>query len=404
MKGSLDSNFKISVILPVYNVEKYLRRCLDSIISQTMDQDDYEVIMVDDGAKDASPAICDEYSAKHENFIVIHQPNGGAAAARNAGLCAANGEYVVFVDPDDYIEPDYLQVAYNTAKDNQADIALFDAIRENNVTKDGKYICNMIMSGGQTTSEKQSKIKGAAGDLWNHAPKAFVTSDSSDILSMQCQILYPYMAAKAGDVSFTKDIPLSAPWDKCFRRAFLIEKRLQFPKDLKVLDDMSFNFVVFKEAGKIAYTPKPLYHYCIEPNSITNSYKENRPELDIQVFEFLKKNIRSCKGMSQNDEEKISGMDRDTCNDQSDIMQAYYARIIKSFAICCRLCFFNDKNPKSSKERLHQVRTYMDAYPYKDAFLGIRMKNIDYKLKAVAVAGRLKSPRMLRFLDWLQNK
>ncbi len=391
MADSDNSRFKLSVILPVYNVEKYLHRCMESILGQTMSQEDFEVIMVDDGAKDSSPVICDEYSAKYDNFIVIHQPNGGAAAARNAGLLAARGEYVAFVDPDDYIEPDYLETAYNVAQKNEADIAVFDAVRENNVIIDGKITRRSGIGGNLSDGDSQGNNKAEKCDLWNHAPLEFTTSDRGDILSMQCQILYPYMAAKAGSVRFTKDIPLSAPWDKCFRRDFLMEKKLQFPAQLKVLDDMSFNFVAFGEAGKIAYTPKPLYHYCIEPTSITNSYKANRPELDMQVFEYLR--------------DKISGENfADNVEMKSPIMQAYYARIIKSFAICCRLCFFNEKNPKTSKQRLEQVRAYMSMNPYKEAFANIDMKNTDYKLKAVTVAGKLRSPWMLSILDRLQNK
>ena len=384
MSDSDNSNIKISVILPVYNVEKYLHRCMDSILCQTMEPKDFEVIMVDDGAKDGSPAICDEYSAKYDNFIVIHQPIGGAAAARNTGLEAAHGKYVVFVDPDDYITADYLEVAYNTARKHGADITIFDAVRESNVTVDGKFIRRTDHDKLRDRMEMEGNFNE---QLWNHAPSSFVTCDKDDILSMRCQILYPYMASKVGKMEFTKDIPLSAPWDKCFRRAFLTEKKLKFPSQLKVLDDMTFNFMAFGEAGKIAYVKRPLYHYCIEPDSITNSYKENRPELDMQVFEYL-----------------YSAIQNNFPDMNLPIGQAYYARIIKSFAICCRLCFFNDKNPRPAKERLEQVRSYMDMEPYIDAFACIRMKNIDYKLKAVTIAGRLGSPRMLRFLDRLQNK
>ncbi len=481
--------FKISVILPVYNVEKYLHRCMDSIVSQTMDKKDFEVIMVDDGAKDSSPKICDDYSLKYDNFKVIHQLNGGAAAARNAGLLAACGEYAVFVDPDDYIEPDYLETAYFWAKENDADIAVFDAVREGNPTQisagsvgnptkiSAGSVGNQNLHGStdnqnsqnstnrednqnsQNSTNREDNQKQVKQEKWGHAPTSFVTRDKNDILSMRCQILYPYMAAtvsvseetksyfNAGNnksytenasatevmkgtsrvksVEFVRDIPLSAPWDKCYKRAFLVENNLQFPSQLKVLDDMSFNFAAFGAAGKIAYTPKALYHYCIEPTSITNSYKENRPELDMQVFEYL-------KGMIEDEVNGTSGRSFDVGNDASDaatsdvrndnegknvenvglevgqnlyrLYQAYYARIIKSFAICCRLCFFNEKNPKLRADRLIKVKSYMEKSPYKEAFENIRLKEIDYKLTAVTIAGRLKSPRMLKMLDRLQNR
>ena len=401
MSDLVGNKFKISVILPVYNVEKYLHRCMDSIISQTMDKNDFEVIMVDDGAKDSSPIICDEYTSKYENFKVIHQMNAGAAAARNAGLAKASGEYVAFVDPDDYIEPDYLEVAYNTAKENLADIALFDAVREKNPSE-------ISLS---DTANAEDDIKRGKVELWGHAPSAFVTSDEKDILSMRCQILYPYMRAEVQGIKFNRDIPLSAPWDKCYRRDFLKEKSLMFPKELKVLDDMSFNFVAFGAAEKIAYTPKALYHYCIEPTSITNSYKANRPELDMQVFEYLRKVIdsklsRNKRGNPETLRTYNEGeMAQAECKkENSCLYQAYYARIIKSFAICCRLCFFNEKNPKSEQERLISVKAYMKKSPYKEAFARVRLNEIDYKLLAVTIAGRLKSSRMLKLLDSFQNR
>lgn len=98
---------KYSVIVPVYKVEAYLPRCIESILNQTVS--DFELILVDDGSPDRSGAICDEYAAKDSRIRVIHQANGGVSRARNAGLDAARGEYIVFVDSDDYVDAEYLQ-------------------------------------------------------------------------------------------------------------------------------------------------------------------------------------------------------------------------------------------------------------------------------------------------------
>ena len=219
------------------------------------------------------------------------------------------------------------------------------------------------------------------------------------------------MRAEVQGIKFNRDIPLSAPWDKCYRREFLKENSLMFPKELKVLDDMSFNFVAFGAAERIAYTPKALYHYCIEPTSITNSYKANRPELDMQVFEYLRKVIdsklsRNKRGNPETLRTYNEGeMAQAECKkENSCLYQAYYARIIKSFAICCRLCFFNEKNPKSEQERLISVKAYMKKSPYKEASARVRLNEIDYKLLAVTIAGRLKSSRMLKLLDSFQNR
>lgn len=116
----------ISVIIPVYNVEKYLRQCVDSVLAQTYQN--IEIILVDDGSTDSSGAICDEYRETCSNVVVIHQVNGGLSAARNSGLDAATGEYVYFLDSDDWIAADALKSVYQKAIESSADIVFFDAV------------------------------------------------------------------------------------------------------------------------------------------------------------------------------------------------------------------------------------------------------------------------------------
>ena len=110
----------ISVIVPVYNVERYLRQCLDSLINQTYNE--LEVIMVDDGSKDSSGKICDEYSEKYDNFKVVHKENAGLGMARNTGFEHIKGEYVTFVDSDDYLEPDCIATLYNELRNKDVDM------------------------------------------------------------------------------------------------------------------------------------------------------------------------------------------------------------------------------------------------------------------------------------------
>jgi len=112
-----------SIIIPVYNVEKYLRECVDSIISQTFS--DYEIILVDDGSVDSSPEICDEYSKKDKRIKVIHKINGGLSDARNEGLKIANGKYIIFIDSDDYVSANsFLQTLFDKCK-NRPDVVLY---------------------------------------------------------------------------------------------------------------------------------------------------------------------------------------------------------------------------------------------------------------------------------------
>lgn len=352
---------KVSIIVPVYNVQGYLDRFIKSVLRQSFDMKAVEIIFVDDGSTDGSAGVISGYTEEHPSIKVIIKENGGAASARNRGLEAATGEYVAFLDPDDYIEKEYLEIAYSEAIEKDADIVLFDAFRE----------CADPDGGAPKVI------------VWNHALSEFVTTDKEDFESMQCQILYPYMSARAQGVVFEKDVPLSAPWDKLYRRKFLLENDLKFPEELKVLDDMCFNFDVFGKAAKIAYVPIPLYHYCVQEGTITNGYRENRPELDMQVFAYLK--------------EKIEGLNVPL------MQQAYYARIIKSFAICCRLCFFNRMSPLSADKQLEKVKEYMCKEPYEEAFKSVDKDLLDWKLALVTYAGMYKKPRLLKILYVLQS-
>jgi len=116
--------FKVSVIIPVYNTEKYLRKCIDSVKNQTFT--DIEVLLIDDGSTDNSPAICDEYAASDSRIKVIHQQNGGRSAARNTGLDNASGDFILFVDSDDYITETTVSILIETHKKTCADIIIFN--------------------------------------------------------------------------------------------------------------------------------------------------------------------------------------------------------------------------------------------------------------------------------------
>lgn len=118
----------VSIIVPVYNVEKYLSRCLDSLVNQTLKN--IEIICVNDGSKDSSPAILQEYADKDERIVLLNQENSGLSVARNTGMDVVKGEYIGFVDSDDWVDLDFYEKLYNAAKRNNCDIAVSDFIRQ----------------------------------------------------------------------------------------------------------------------------------------------------------------------------------------------------------------------------------------------------------------------------------
>ena len=138
---------QISIIVPVYNVEPYLRKCIDSILAQTFT--DFECILIDDGSPDNCPAICDEYAAKDSRIIVIHQKNAGVSAARNAGLDIARGEWIGFVDSDDWCDPGMFEFLLGNAEKHHADISIcgIRQIKENgNIFIDQKKCPDLLMN------------------------------------------------------------------------------------------------------------------------------------------------------------------------------------------------------------------------------------------------------------------
>ncbi|SCY45803.1 glycosyltransferase [Butyrivibrio sp. INlla14] len=378
---------KISCIVPVYNVSKYLRRCLDSLINQTIPTTDYEIILVDDGSTDDSGSICDEYSYEYDFISVIHQKNKGPAAARNAGLQAACGDYISFADPDDYVSERFFEIPYAHAMQYGADIVIFDAYKDMIRDRNGREAVKTQMN--------------------PHAKYGFCTEEADDIQSMRCQILYPYMAASVYDFKFYKNVPLAAPWDKLYRAEFLRSNNLKFPENLRVLDDMCFNFEAFGKAKVVSYVPSFLYHYQVVNSSITNSYRPDRPQQDIKAFWHLYEMINEKSEVQENRQIKRQNLQNQEISADEEKkeaqMTALYARVIKSFAICCRLCFFNKEKKESRKEQLSTACRYMELEPYKTAFEKISLRDLEWKLKIVAVVGRLKKPWMLYLLHKLQN-
>lgn len=117
---------KLSVVVPIYKVEQYLSKCLDSLLNQDISSEDYEIILVDDGSPDRCGAICEDYAARFAQVKVVHRKNGGLSAARNSGIEVAQGQYVQFVDSDDYLEPDVLGKLVQKMEDDQLDVLRFN--------------------------------------------------------------------------------------------------------------------------------------------------------------------------------------------------------------------------------------------------------------------------------------
>lgn len=228
----------ISVIVPVYNVEKYLGECVDSILNQTYTN--IEVILIDDGSKDNSGVICNQYEKKDNRVKVIRKTNEGVSSARNLGIAEAKGEWISFVDSDDWIEPNYLEELLKSAKENGAEIAM----------------CGY----NRVTGEKKESI--------NSLGKVFTLNRREYII----KLLNPQTG-----------------YGFCHMKIFKAEciKNTVFDTTLKVGEDVLFNEQVSENITSICIVEKNLYNYRINSNSVVRKYTS---EYANNYLESMKKN------------------------------------------------------------------------------------------------------------------
>lgn len=223
----------LSVIVPVYNVEPYLSKCLDSLLAQ--DISDYEIILVDDGSTDNSGTICDRYAAEHPAFQCIHKPNGGLPSARKAGYQVCRGQYVTFVDSDDWIASDMYKTMCNAMISTRADIIICNYI---SATPHGEIVCRTPFSAG----------------LY-------------DKIRLQTEV-YPYMIYSG---TFFKYGICPNLWNKAFRRELLQSHLFHVPNDIVVGEDALASYSCMLEADSIYFLHEPLYYYRSNADSLSRS-------------------------------------------------------------------------------------------------------------------------------------
>lgn len=237
---------KISVIIPVYNVESYVRKCIDSILNQTFS--DFELLLVDDGSTDCSGVICDEYVQKDARIRVFHTPNQGVSAARNWGLDQALGEWITFVDADDWVEEGFLSTFFQAESSPKA-------IVYQNIIYD------------YTAYHKGNKIAFSYNDVSFYVPDIIHAISDYKILS-DC-----FIAAKM------------------FNKEVIRQYGIRFCEDISLAEDMIFVRHYFYYVEEVHLHSLAAYHYMQRPSSLTNSYHSS--EEQILIFGELRKVIIS---------------------------------------------------------------------------------------------------------------
>ncbi len=239
----------ISIIIPVYKVEKYLEKCIESVLKQTYTN--LQVILVDDGSPDNCGKICDEYAKKDSRIEVIHKVNGGLSDARNVGIAKAKGKYIGFVDSDDYIKEDMYEILINLIKEYDADVS----------------ICNLydVIEGKEYIRNKENGIK---------------EYNRIDILK---------------EVLLDKNIQ-SYAWNKLYKKELFNE--IKYPIGKKY-EDIGTTFYIFEKCNKVVVTSKPEYYYLKRADSLVNNVIESTvldyTEIIIQRYLYTQKNIEELR-------------------------------------------------------------------------------------------------------------
>ncbi len=238
-----NNNIKVSVIVPIYNVEKYLEKCIESIINQSYKN--LEIILIDDGSPDNSGVIAEAFARKDNRIKVIHQKNSGVSVARNVGIDASTGEYICFADSDDYLMPDYVEYLLNIAIENDVDISITTEMFDNftkNQTKDNELE---------------------------------ILSPSEATVAILCY-----------------RIPIGV-YCKLFKKSFL-GNEIRFIPELYIGEGFNFNTAAFQQANSIGVGHRKIYYYRRDnPTSATTQFSIDKWENGLTALQIIKKILLS---------------------------------------------------------------------------------------------------------------
>lgn len=249
---------KVSVIVPVYNVEKYLPQCMDSLLNQTLKE--LEIILVDDGSPDNCPALCDEYAKQFPHIKVIHKKNGGLGYARNSGMEIAEGEYIAFVDSDDYVESETFQKLYTLARETNADVVYFTF----RIFDDQGNTWGMPWAANEKGYHTEEDLRGYILDMAGSPPKA----------------------------KDDHEVPVSV-WSGFYRNDIIRKHELRFKNERELInEDLLFNIEFLLKASHIYTVPDAFYRYRTNLSSLSRSVRPDKIIKNYIYYQYLLEMLR----------------------------------------------------------------------------------------------------------------
>lgn len=333
----------ISIIIPVYNVEKYLKRCLESVIHQTYIN--LEILLIDDGSIDKSLEICKEYEKIDSRIKVYSKSNEGLGLTRNYGLKRANGEFITFIDSDDYIVKNAIEMLYLKEKETDADVIIANSYYKN--IEQEVYLCEGLYA--------ESEIK--------------------DILIVH---------AMGNSPRFLDGLSYTA-WGKLYKKSILYDNGIEFPSERKMIwEDLVFNTNVYSVSKSIYVSHYPIYYYCYNDGSLTHTYKPNKLNMIMDLYKYM---IKKIEILNLSDEAKIRLNNNFIGHIRTCIkLEVYY---VKSNGF--NRAFKNIENICKNSD----VQELIKSYPVKNFNKSQLIFNVFMKIKFIVG---------VYFLTWLQNK
>ena len=328
------NKYKISIIVPVYNVEKYIRQCLDSIINQTYKN--IEILLIDDGSVDNSGKICDEYAKNDKRIKVFHQKNSGVSRARNKGLDNITGDYVMFVDSDDWLELNACEILIKILKKHHVQFLIFNLYKEynNRIVKMKEY----------------------------NIPK----SDNLLVKKIQAKILAP--SIKIDDFSIGQ---IGFACTKIISSKLFKTNRFPFENKKAVYEDVLLYYNLFENVDKVLVCNEYLYHYRILNTSATRGYNADFP----QISDEFNKQILLLKDKHKNDKYYF---------------QSVYVRNLFNLTTVLNLFINNFDTRNSFKVRKKMLKEMLKKDYYKNSIANIKAYNLNKKLKIYYYLLKLK--------------
>lgn len=330
----------VSVVIPVYKVEAYLARCVDSVLSQTLQ--DLQIILVDDGSPDNCPQICDDYANQDSRIQVIHKGNGGLASARNAGMAVATGKWLFFLDSDDWLEPDGLESLLAIGEEHQVDFVRYRAIRSGWPGMEAHAPCMV-----EPVRELRHGYYDKQQIIDEVYPRLIITPQLT-------------MGAVVG------------AWGSLYNLDFLNRNNLQFYEEVKFSEDLVFSARVVRAACSFYFVDTPgVYHYFYNPNSISKSFRAGRWD--------------SCKGL-------IRSCERDF-GDDPDYDFGGLLHCLRWF--CIMLALNERRHLNTYAERVRYCRDILQDPVVRETNLGFTYVDVSWKQKVIMMLVRLSAAGIL---------